>query len=177
MDHLFKEFTILKNLEVIKIEYQIVAGVIYMIYFKDKSINDQYICKVFYSLTGEINIMEIYFNSILIHTQPLAPLQVDSYDFMADPLFQEVDKFMRSSKDLVIPDKIIYVNKILKSNGLNTFYMFEIVFESNSFIVASYFTEGTRKGTIELNDFIYNGDNQLDEEDQTQLTQDIKLYL
>ena len=49
--------------------------------------------------------------------------------------------------------------------------MFEIVFESNSFIIASYFTEGSRKGNIRLNDFIYNGDNQLDEEDQTQVTQ------
>lgn len=106
--------------------------------------------------------MEIYFNSILIHSQPLAPLQINSFDFKADPLFQEVDTFMRSSKGLKIPEKILYVNKVLKSNEINTFYMFEIVFESNSFIIASYFTEGTRKGTIELNDFIYNGDNQLD---------------
>lgn len=88
LNHLFKEFTILKNSEVVKIEYQLVAGVIYQITFKDKSISDQYVCKVFYSLSGEINIMEIYFNSVLVHTQPLAPLQIDSYDFMADPLFQ-----------------------------------------------------------------------------------------
>ena len=52
LDHLFKEFSILKNLKVVKIEYQMVAGVIYLIHFKDKSINDQYICKVFYSLSG-----------------------------------------------------------------------------------------------------------------------------
>lgn len=87
LNHLFKEFTILKNSEVVKIEYQLVAGVMYKITFKDESFSGQYYCKVFYSLSGEINIMEIYFNSVLVHSQPLAPLQIDSYDFMADPLF------------------------------------------------------------------------------------------
>ena len=121
--------------------------------------------------------MEIYFNSVLIHTQPLAPLQIDSYNFIADPLFQEVDQFMKSTKGLKLPEKILYVNKILKSNELNTFYQFEIVYESNSFVLASYFIEGPRKVQIELNDFIYNGDNQLDEEDQTRLTHEIKYFL
>ena len=52
LNHLFNEFAILKNSEVVKIEYQLVAGVIYLITFKDKSINDQYVCKAFYSLSG-----------------------------------------------------------------------------------------------------------------------------
>ena len=70
---------------------------------------------------------------------------------------------MKSSKRLKLPDEILYVNKILKSNELNTFYQFEIVYESNSFVLASYFIKGPRKGQIEINDFIYNGDNQLEE--------------
>jgi hypothetical protein len=76
---------------------------------------------------------------------------------------------MKSSKGLKLPDKILYVNRILKLNEVNTFYQFEIVYESNSFVLASYFIQGPREGQIELNDFIYNGDNQLDEEDQTPL--------
>jgi hypothetical protein len=84
---------------------------------------------------------------------------------------------MKSSKGLKLPDKILYVNRILKSNEVNTFYQFEIVYESNSFVLASYFIEGPRKGQIELNDFIYNGDNQLDEEDQTPLINEIKYFL
>ena len=121
--------------------------------------------------------MEIYLNSILIHSQPLAPLQINSYEFMVDPVFQDVDRFMRSRVGLKLPTKILYVNRILKSNELSTFYLFQIVYESNSFIEASYFTEGSRKGTIELNDFIYNGDNQLDEEDKTQIIQEVKDFL
>ena len=39
-------------MEIVKIEYQLVAGVIYLIHLKDKSksINEEYISKVFYSL-------------------------------------------------------------------------------------------------------------------------------
>ena len=44
-------------------------------------------------------------------------------------------------------------------------------------MLASYFIEGPRKGQIELNDFIYNGDNQLDEEDQTPLINEMKYFL
>jgi hypothetical protein len=58
----------------------------------------------------------------------------------------------------------MYVNKVKKTNDVNIFYQFEIVYETNSYILASYFIDGPKYGTIELNDFISNGDNEFDQE-------------
>jgi len=58
----------------------------------------------------------------------------------------------------------MYVNKVKKTNDVNIFYQFEIVYETNSYILASYFIDGPKNGTIELNDFISNGDNEFDQE-------------
>ena len=133
---------------------------------------------MFYSLSGNINILEIYLDSVLIHTQPLAPLQADTeYNYGTDLLFQNVNNFIKSSKKIRVPEKILYVNKVKKSNDVNTFYQFEIIYEANSFMLASYFIDGPNNGTILLTDYIYNGNNELDGEDMTETTLRIKEYL
>lgn len=59
-----------------------VTGTNFMIYLRDDTTDDEYMCKVFYSLSSEVNILELYMNSVVIHTQSLAPLQADpAYNF------------------------------------------------------------------------------------------------
>lgn len=40
----------------------------------------------------------------------------------------------------------MYVNRARKSNDINTFIEYEIVYEENSFIIANFFIEGPRNG-------------------------------
>lgn len=61
-------------------------------------------CKVFYSLTSEINILEIYMNSVLIHTQTLSPLQSDfTYNYKEDEDFNQMNLLLMKSKAVKLP--------------------------------------------------------------------------
>jgi hypothetical protein len=75
----------LQSAQITKIQYQIVSGTNFIIYLTEPVTRDEYICKVFYSLSGYINVMEIYRNSILIETDPLAPPEQKGYDYTKDP--------------------------------------------------------------------------------------------
>ena len=150
-----------------------------MVYLKNSKSDDDYVCKVFYSLSGEINILEIYLNSVLIHSQPLAPLQTDpNYSHETDELFQKVNGFLSSpERGLKLPENIVYVNKVKRTSEVDVFYQFEIVYEPNSFAVVSYFVEGPRAGTVSLNDLIENGDNVLEEDKRSENGWELKSYL
>lgn len=90
----------------------------------------------------------------------MAPFQDDlNYNYETDPIFVDVSNYIKSDKSIKVPDQILYVNKLKKTNDINTFYQLYIVYEANSFVIASYFIDGPKTGTIYLNDFIYKGDN------------------
>ncbi len=100
-----------------------------MIYLKDNSEDDEYICKAFYSLSSEVNILELYMNSVLIHTQSLAPLQMDlSYNFSSDAIYQKVSNYVTQVKNIKVGVQVSYVNKVKKANDVDTFYQFDIVY-------------------------------------------------
>ncbi len=123
------------------------SGTNFLIYLKDDNGDDEYMCKVFYSLSSDINILEIYMNSVLIVTQALAPLQQDpTYDHKIDPIFQKVNEFATKIKSVRLTMQILYVNKVKKANDIDTFFQFQIVYEQNSFITANYFSEGPKNG-------------------------------
>ena len=86
-------------------------------------------------------------NSVLIHTQPLAPLQIDtSYDYINDPIFQILNESIARSLLLNVTKDILYVNKLKKTNDINTFFQFQIVYDQNTFVTVTYYIEGPRKG-------------------------------
>lgn len=71
----------------------------------------------------------------------------------------------------------MYVNKARKSNDINTFIEYEIVYEENSFIIANIFIEGPRNGQVQIQDFISNGDNQFQYKYNDQNSKRIKKFL
>lgn len=102
-------------------------------------------------------------NSVLIHTQPLAPLQIDTaYDYLSDPIFQQVNELVGKSLYLNVTKEILYVNKIKKMNDINAFFQFQIVYDPNTFVTVTYHTEGPRKGEIKIRDLVNKGDLEFD---------------
>ncbi len=80
-------------------------------------------CKVFYSLSSDINILEIYMNSVIIITQALAPLQRDpTYNHNDDPIFHKINDSVTKIKNSKLAMQILYVNKVKKTNEIDTFY-------------------------------------------------------